>query len=189
MGRRTVAPSILLGTLYVIVTKVTILHIIPYNISVNSLIILITIPGMNLVIQDRMKCTYMGIRRVRIIVMVVVMAMVYAPVFAAGVRMSWNPNQESNLLGYNVYYGTVSHVYSSSINAGTSTAVEIGDLQPGQTYYMAVTAYNAGGESEFSDEVSITMPAGTDAMQSLDSDSQSASGGGGGGCFIATTAL
>ena len=139
-----------------------------------------------------MKCTLcnlMGKGRLKIIVPLMIMAMVHAQALAAGVRISWNANTESDLLGYNVYYGTMSHVYSRVVNAGKFTTVEIDNLKSGQTYYMAVTAYNADGESDFSDEHSISIPGYEGVSQSAQSGEAGGSGGGGGGCFIAVASL
>ncbi|HQP32148.1 MAG TPA: fibronectin type III domain-containing protein, partial [Deltaproteobacteria bacterium] len=66
--------------------------------------------------------------------------------------------------------------------------IEIDNLKPGLTYYVAVTAYNAAGESDFSDENSITIPNDANLTQSMQSD-DGGSGGGGGGCFIAVAGL
>jgi len=79
---------------------------------------------------------------------------------APSVTLAWNPNSESGLLGYNIYYGTAPRVYSGKVSVGsTKTNATIYNLQPGQTYYFAVTAANtAGEESDYSDEVSYAAP-------------------------------
>jgi len=138
-----------------------------------------------------MQCTYgthTGNRRFKIIILFMIMAMIHAQAMAAVVRISWNANAESDLLGYNVYYGTMPHVYSQTINAGRFNSVEIDNLKPGQTYYVAVTAYNASGESDLSDENSISIPSEANVSQSMQSD-DGGSGGSGGGCFIAVAGL
>ena len=132
-----------------------------------------------------MKCTYgkhtvKG--RFKIIFLLMIITMVHAQAMAASVRISWNANTESNLRGYNVYYGTMSHVYSKSIDAGNFTSVDIDGLKAGKTYYVAVTAYNAAGESDFSDENSIAIPEDANVAQAMDGDG--GSGGSGSGCFI-----
>jgi hypothetical protein len=65
--------------------------------------------------------------------------------------------------GYRVYFGTASRSYiqprGGGIDAGGATAFTVSGLQPGRTYYFAVTAYDgAGNESEFSSEVSKAIP-------------------------------
>lgn len=64
----------------------------------------------------------------------------------------------SNLAGYNLYYGTTPHLYSTTIDAGNVKAYTIQDL-PAGTYYFAITAYDpSGNETGFSEERTITIP-------------------------------
>jgi hypothetical protein len=61
--------------------------------------------------------------------------------------------------GYNVYYGVASRVYTNKVTLGNVTNATIAGLQEGVTYYFAATAFNAVGlESDFSEEVSYTVP-------------------------------
>jgi fibronectin type 3 domain-containing protein len=81
------------------------------------------------------------------------------PVMATGIRVSWNANTDTDLAGYNVYYGTSSGKYSVCINVGNVTSYKIDNLAQGTTYYFIVTALdNAGNESADSEEVSATIP-------------------------------
>ncbi len=59
------------------------------------------------------------------------------------VTLAWNSDSGTNTAGYAVYYGTNSANYSSRLDAGTNTTVTVSGLQEGDTYYFAVTAYNA----------------------------------------------
>jgi hypothetical protein len=78
---------------------------------------------------------------------------------AAKLQISWNPNTESDLKAYRVYYGTTSGSYSYVLDVGTNTSVQIDGFLDGYTYYIALTAYdNTGNESGFSQEVSIEIP-------------------------------
>jgi len=129
-----------------------------------------------------------GTRGVRITVLLMIMAMVHAHALGAVVHISWNANSESDLSGYHVYYGTVPHVYTKTIDVGKFTSVDVDGLKSGKTYYVAVTAYNPSGESDFSDEQSITIPGDADASQAIQSDG-GGSGGSGGGCFITASGL
>ena len=73
----------------------------------------------------------------------------------ASIAVSWNANDEPDLSGYRVYYGTAPGNYRSSKEAGRNTKFTIADLVAGQTYYIAVTSYDsAGNESAYSSEVS-----------------------------------
>ena len=68
--------------------------------------------------------------------------------------LSWTAVPESTVLGYKVYWGTSSQHYESQADAGPNSTYTVTGLQPGTTYYFAVSAYNGGGESGLSDEVS-----------------------------------
>ena len=71
------------------------------------------------------------------------------------ISLAWDPNTESDLAGYKVYYGTASRSYGSSVNVGNVTSYQLTGLTSGQTYYIALTAYDTlGYESGFSNEVS-----------------------------------
>ncbi len=76
---------------------------------------------------------------------------------AADVTLSWDPNPETDLAGYKIYYGTSSSVYSTSIKIGPQTTYTVTGLAPG-TYFFAITAYNTADlESGFSNEVSVNL--------------------------------
>jgi hypothetical protein len=76
------------------------------------------------------------------------------PVHSAQVTLQWDPNQEEDLAGYRIYYGTSSGDYSYSLDVGKTTTCTIANLQDGTPYYFAATAYdNDLQESEFSSEV------------------------------------
>ena len=77
------------------------------------------------------------------------------PAFAAQIRLAWDPNTEPDLAGYRVYWGTASGSYGTPANAGTATTYTITGLTAGQTYQLAVKAYDSSNnESGFSNEVS-----------------------------------
>jgi hypothetical protein len=78
---------------------------------------------------------------------------------AQSVSLAWNAPSNTTAAGYSIYYGNASSNYSSRIDARTNTAVTISGLKEGETYYFAVTAYNATGvESPPSDEISYIVP-------------------------------
>jgi hypothetical protein len=75
------------------------------------------------------------------------------------VTLAWNASADTNVVGYNVYYGTSSGAYTSKIDVGGATNATINNLTEGVTYYFAATAYNIIGlESDYSAEVSYTVP-------------------------------
>ncbi len=110
-----------------------------------------------------------------------------ARVEARDLNLAWDPNTESDVAGYKVYYGTASRAYTSSADVGNKTSYTLAGLPDGTDYYVALTAYNtAGTESNYSTEVSTDpnfVPTSTPS-----SAPSTDSGGGGGGCFIATAA-
>ena len=80
-----------------------------------------------------------------------------SPAPAGDVTLQWDPNPETDVVGYKVYYGTASRTYSSPIPLGLQTTYTVTGLATG-TYYFAVTAFDGYGlESTFSNEVSTTV--------------------------------
>ncbi|MBZ5499715.1 MAG: fibronectin type III domain-containing protein [Acidobacteriia bacterium] len=92
-------------------------------------------------------------------VLILLMWLAPAPLLAADVTLAWDPNSETDLAGYKVYYGTSPRTYGAPISLGKQTTFTVTGLSLG-TYYFAVTAYNTAGlESGFSNEVSTTITA------------------------------
>jgi hypothetical protein len=74
------------------------------------------------------------------------------------ITIAWDANNESDLAGYIVYYGTTSGNYTNSIDVDNITHHTLTDLQDGVTYYLAITAYDVNGyESTYSEELSHTV--------------------------------
>jgi hypothetical protein len=78
------------------------------------------------------------------------------------IALAWDANAQPELAGYKLYYGTEPNAYSVSVDVGMATAsggtvtFTLGGLTPGQTYYIAATAYDASqAETNYSDEVSV----------------------------------
>ena len=68
--------------------------------------------------------------------------------------LSWDPNSESDLAGYRVYYGEISGKYTQSIDVGNVTSYPFDVQDPDQEYYIVVSAYDtSGNESIMSNEV------------------------------------
>ncbi len=73
--------------------------------------------------------------------------------------MAWQPSADTNVVGYNVYYGLASGNYSTKVSLLNVTSTTILGLVEGKTYYFVVTAYNAAHlESLPSNEVSYRVP-------------------------------
>lgn len=73
---------------------------------------------------------------------------------AQSVTLSWTPSTDVQVVGYNIYFGTVSGTYTNEISAGNVTSLTILDLGAGATYYFAAAAVDASGmQSPLSSEV------------------------------------
>jgi Bacterial Ig domain/Fibronectin type III domain len=87
-------------------------------------------------------------------------AILQLPAFAAGsVTLAWNPSTDTNVVGYNIYFGGASETYTNKISVATGTNAVVSGLVEGATYYFAATAYDSTGmESPFSNEASYSVP-------------------------------
>jgi hypothetical protein len=101
------------------------------------------------------------------------------------VTLTWDPNSEPDLAGYEIYYGTASGNYQWNLDVGNVTTYTLTGLETGATYYAAATAYNTQGlESAYSNEVFYTVPA---CNFTLSPSSASFSASGGSGSVLVTT--
>jgi hypothetical protein len=82
------------------------------------------------------------------------------PVFGLqNVNLAWTPSSDPTVVGYFVYYGSASGIYTQSISLGNVTSAVISGLQDGTTYFFVVRAYDILGlESVPSNEVSYAVP-------------------------------
>jgi hypothetical protein len=95
-----------------------------------------------------------------------VQALGATPPAGQSVILTWNPNTNSYVTGYNVYYGVASNTYTNMINAGNATNVTIPDVAAGVTYYFAATAYDSvGDQSGYSNEATYAVPTAFSTMQ------------------------
>ena len=75
------------------------------------------------------------------------------------VVLVWNPSVDTNVVGYNIYYGTASGVYTNEQVFSNVSTVTLTGLTAGTTYYFVATATGADGvESAFSNETTYTVP-------------------------------
>ena len=83
------------------------------------------------------------------------------PGFATqSVSLGWDPSADANVVGYNIYYGPASRSYNKLLVAGSATNIIVSGLVEGVTYFFAATAYDVTGtESDYSNEVSYSVPA------------------------------
>jgi hypothetical protein len=75
------------------------------------------------------------------------------------ITLAWNPSTNTDIAGYEIYYGIASGVYTNVIDVGNVTNATISGLLEGVTYYFAAKARNTSGmESDFSNEASYAVP-------------------------------
>jgi hypothetical protein len=75
---------------------------------------------------------------------------------AASVDLAWDPDTDTSIAGYKVYYGTTSGQYIGVIDSGNTSTAKVTNLLGGVTYYFAVSSYNAAGkESPLSNEIAV----------------------------------
>ena len=82
------------------------------------------------------------------------------PVLAAqSVVLAWQPSPSTNVVGYDIYYGTACRDYDSEITVGNTNSATVTGLADGTTYYFAATAVDSSGvESPFSNEAVYNVP-------------------------------
>ena len=78
---------------------------------------------------------------------------------AGEVTLAWDP-PSAEYGGFILAYGTSSGSYTQTQDVGSQAIYTVTSLNPGQTYYFAVKAYdpNRKIESPYSNQVSVTLP-------------------------------
>lgn len=75
------------------------------------------------------------------------------------VTLQWDRNPETNVVAYLVYIGNAPRDYASVTNVGNITTAAVRNLDAGTNWYFAVVAMTDRGLiSEYSNEVSVTIP-------------------------------
>jgi hypothetical protein len=75
------------------------------------------------------------------------------------VTVAWDPNPETDIAGYNVYYGIVNSGVTNKVSPGKTTQQQVISLRAQTQYWFYVTAFNAAGlESDPSQVLSYTTP-------------------------------
>jgi hypothetical protein len=82
---------------------------------------------------------------------------------AQSLVLAWDASTTTGVSGYRVHYGTTPSTYPNSIDVGTQTTYTVSGLVPGVRYYFVVSAYSAGGTSNYSNEVSGVATGFTDS--------------------------
>lgn len=60
-------------------------------------------------------------------------------------NLSWEPNPESDIAGYRVYYGTPPGRFDQGVDVGKENKVRIGNLNAGRAYGFRITSFNELG--------------------------------------------
>jgi hypothetical protein len=72
---------------------------------------------------------------------------------SADITLAWDHNDQVPITGYYVYHGLESGNYTTKIDVGSTPQYTLVGLDDLQSHYIAVTAYNEFGESDFSEEI------------------------------------
>lgn len=92
---------------------------------------------------------------------IVVLALGFTqPLSAASVALRWKPNDEKNVVGYEVIFRKSGGDFTQARRVGENARTTISGLERGKTYHFAVCAINRSGlKSAFSKEAVYRVPA------------------------------
>ena len=83
---------------------------------------------------------------------------VVEPCMAGSFTLSWDTVDDPDVVGYNVYSGTTSGMYTTKIDVGDVTSFEVIDQLPEIEYFYSITAYGfTKEESPHSDELVVMI--------------------------------
>ena len=146
--------------------------------------------------MEKVRSVYVGWRWVLFGFLITLLCATSA--LSADVTLAWDPNSESDLEGYGVYfrqgspgppYDLAGYLTLAEIDNIYAPSFVVNGLEIGSKYYFSVTAYDtAGNESTFSSAVCADVGDTITPCPAAASSSGSGSGGGGGGgCFISAS--
>jgi len=116
---------------------------------------------------SRAKIGSIAVRRIfsKLSVFVLTSALLVFPAVSAKSAtstLSWDAVSDPAVAGYKLHYGEVPGVYTNSVDTGKTTSCTVATLTEGKTYYFAATTYDSkGNQSSYSNEVSKSIPFGT----------------------------
>lgn len=148
----------------------------------------------------------------KILIPIIIGCMLPGMLWAGDITLAWDPNTESNLAGYKLYYdsdtdtemyqGTGANegdspivIYTDDLADPDAPQITLTGLSDGQYYYFALTAFDTDEmESDFSDEVGTLVGYEDTTSKAVDNTSETpsvsseasdtSSGSGSSGCFI-----
>ena len=77
---------------------------------------------------------------------------------ADAVGLAWSVSPTPGVLGYRILYGVSSGSLTNSVDVGNATSAIVSGLTPGQTYFFAVIALTADGQSLAADATISAQP-------------------------------
>ncbi len=102
-----------------------------------------------------------GIRFATVLILLYLGSAATSVADTSSVTLAWDASTSTNVANYKIYYGTASTNYTQVVSAGLVTQTTITGLALGTTYYFAATACDyVGLESDYSEEVFFSVPAG-----------------------------
>lgn len=82
------------------------------------------------------------------------------------VKLAWDASPDASVVGYRIYWGGKSGMYTNSASVGNVTTATMAGLETNATYYFAAVAYDdTGTESLFSNEVTATAASGAPPVE------------------------
>jgi hypothetical protein len=85
------------------------------------------------------------------------LSLIAAAAQAVPVTVTWNAPAGYSPRGYVLGYGSVSGLYSATVDVGDARVFTIEDLVSGQTYYLSVRAYTDDRISAWSNEIVVSV--------------------------------
>ncbi|HPR89473.1 MAG TPA: Ig-like domain-containing protein, partial [bacterium] len=79
---------------------------------------------------------------VRTGILVMLLTLIHTLTWAADARLKWQANNDGDLAGYRISYGTAATALTQTLDAGNVTACTVTGLEAGQMYYFALAAYD-----------------------------------------------
>jgi hypothetical protein len=103
-----------------------------------------------------------------------VLSVISTMTYASEITHAWDPNPDSDIPHhYHLYHDTASRVYDDHKRIDSGTSGTVANLESCREYFFAVTACDINGhESQYSKELSYTIPAGCNSDPVLITSSQ-----------------